>query len=69
MKRLIILISRLCKYVAPTKYFVKVLQIGRFMALDGVIRWCVESPLDSGTALKLACAKFCMSMNKLLNKN
>ena len=45
MKRLIILIGRLCKYVAPTKYIFKVPQIGRFMALIGVFRRCVESPL------------------------
>ena len=47
MKRLIILIGRLGKYVAPTKYLFKVPQVGRFMALVGVIRRCVESPLNT----------------------
>ena len=48
MKRLMILIGRLCKSVAPTKYFFKVPQFGRFMALVGVIRRCVEFPLMRG---------------------
>ena len=46
MERLIILVGRLCKYVAPTKYFFKVPQVGRFVALVDVIRRCVESPLE-----------------------
>ena len=45
MDRLIILIGRLYKPVAPTKYFFKVPLVGRFMPLIGVIRGPVESPL------------------------
>ena len=45
MERLIILVGRLYKSVAPTKYFFKVPIVGRFMPLVGVIRRPVESPL------------------------
>ena len=45
MERLIILVGRLYKSVAPTKYFFKVSLVGRFMPLVGVIRRPVESPL------------------------
>ena len=46
MERLIILVGRLYKSVALTKYFVKVPLVGRFMPLVGVIRRPVESPLE-----------------------
>ena len=45
MERLIILVGRLYKSVAPTKYFFKVPLVGRFIPLVGVIHWPVESPL------------------------
>ena len=45
MDRLSILVGRLNKSVAPTKYFFKVQQIGRFMPLIGAIRRSVESSL------------------------
>ena len=45
MERLVILVGRLYKSVAPTKYFFKVPLVGRFMPLVGVIRRPVESPL------------------------
>ena len=45
MERLIILVSRLYKSVAQTKYFFKVPLIGHFMPLVGVVRRPVESPL------------------------
>ena len=47
MERLIILVGRLYKCVAPTKYFFKVPLIGRFMPLIGVVRRPVESPLKA----------------------
>ena len=47
MERLIILVGRLYKSVAPAKYFFKVTQIGRFMPLVDVVRQPVESPLYS----------------------
>ena len=46
MERLIILVGRLYKSVAPTKYFFKVPLVGRFRPLVGVIHRPVESPLD-----------------------
>ena len=46
MERLMILIGRLCKSVAPTKYFFKVPLVGRFMPLVGGIGQLVESPLN-----------------------
>ena len=49
MERLIILVGRLYKSVAPTKYFFKVPLIGCFMPLVGVVRRPVESPLDLAT--------------------
>ena len=45
MEKLIILVGRLHKSITPTNYFFKVPLVGRFMALVGVIRWPVESPL------------------------
>ena len=45
MERLIILAGRPNKSVAPTKYFFKAPQVGRFIPLVGVIRRPVESPL------------------------
>ena len=47
MKRLTILIGRLRKSVAQTKYFFKVPLVGRFMPLVGGIGRLVESPLHS----------------------
>ena len=44
MDRLSILVGRLNKSLAPTKYFQK---IGRFMPVVGVIRRSVESPLEA----------------------
>ena len=46
MERLIILVGRVYKYVAVTKYFFKVPLVGRCMPLIGVVRRPVESPLD-----------------------
>ena len=46
MERLIILVGRLYKSVALTKYFFKVPLVGRFMHLVGVIRRPLESLLD-----------------------
>ena len=46
MERSIILVGRLYKSVAPTKYFFKVLLVDRFMPLVGVSRRPVESPLN-----------------------
>ena len=46
MERLTILVGRLYKSVAPTKYFFKVKLVGRFMALVGVISRPVESPIS-----------------------
>ena len=46
MDRLTILVGRPKKPVAPTKYFFKVPQVGRFIPLVGVIRRPVESPLE-----------------------
>ena len=45
MERLVILVGRPNKSEAPTKYFFKVPQVGRFIPLVGVIRRPVESPL------------------------
>ena len=45
MNRLSILVGRLIKSMAPTKYFVKVPLVGRFMPLVGGIGLLVESPL------------------------
>ena len=45
MDRLIILVGRLYKSVALTKYFFKVSLLGHFMPLGGMIRLPVESPL------------------------
>ena len=45
MERLVILVGRLYKSVAPTKYLFKVPLVGRFMPFIGVIHWPVESPL------------------------
>ena len=45
MDRLTILVGRPNKSVAPTKYFFKVPQVGRFIPLIGVIRRPVDSPL------------------------
>ena len=47
MERLIILVGRPYKSVAPTKYFFKVPLVGRFMPLVSVIHRPVESPLRS----------------------
>ena len=47
VERLTILVSRLDKSVAPTKYFFKDPQVGRFKPLVGVTSWLVESPLQS----------------------
>ena len=47
MERLILLVGQLYKSVALTKYFFKVPLIGRFMPLVGVVRWPVESPIES----------------------
>ena len=46
MDRLSILVGRLIKSMAPTKYFVKVPLVGRFMPLVGGIGRLMESPLD-----------------------
>ena len=46
MERLTILVGRLYKSVALTKYFFKVPLVDRFMPLVGVIRRPVESPLN-----------------------
>ena len=46
MQRLPILVGRLKKSVAPTKYFFKVTLVGRFMPLVDVISRLVESPLQ-----------------------
>ena len=46
MERLIILVGRLRKSIAPTEYLFKVPLVGRFMPLTGVIRRPVESPLE-----------------------
>ena len=48
MERLTILVGRLNKSVAPTKYFFKVPQVGRFMPLVGDISRLAESPLEVG---------------------
>ena len=45
MERLTILVGRLYKSVAPTKYFFKIKLVSHFMPLVGVISWQVESPL------------------------
>ena len=45
MDRLSILVGRLNISVAPTKYFFKVQQIGRFLPLIGAIRRPVEEAL------------------------
>ena len=45
MDRLSILVSRLTKSMARTKYFVKVPLVGRSMPLVGGIGGLVESPL------------------------
>ena len=45
MERLTILVGRLYKSVAGTKYFFKVKLVGRFMPLDGMISRQVESLL------------------------
>ena len=47
MNRLTILVGRPNKSVAPTKYFFKGTQVGRFIPLVGVIRRPVESPLKN----------------------
>ena len=47
MERLTILVGRLYKSIAPTNYFFKVQLVGRLLALVGVIRRPVESPLYS----------------------
>ena len=47
MERLMILLGRPNKSVAPTKYFFKVPQVGRFIPLISVIRRRVESPLEA----------------------
>ena len=39
------LIGRLKKSVAPTKHFIKVAQVSRFMPHVGMIRWIVEAAL------------------------
>ena len=54
MERLIILVGRLYKSVAPTKYFFKVPFVGRFMPLVGVIHRPVESPLEANSTANLA---------------
>ena len=46
MERLVILVGRPNKSIAPTKYFFKVPQVGRFIPLIGGISRRVESPLD-----------------------
>ena len=45
MERLMIFVGRPNKSVAPTKYFFKVQQVGRFIPLVGGISRRVESPL------------------------
>ena len=50
MDRLSILVGRLIKSMAPTKYFVKVPLVGRFMSLVGGFHRPVESPLDISTS-------------------
>ena len=47
MDRLSILVGRPNKSVAPTKYFFKVPQVGRFILLVGGISRRVESPLEA----------------------
>ena len=59
MERLIILVGRPNKSVAPTKYFFKVPQVGRFIPLVGVIR----RPVDREK--KCACVAGVLNQNNL----
>ena len=52
MKRLTILVGRLKKSMAPSKYFFKVHLVGRFVPLVSVISRPVESPLQTQPFLK-----------------
>ena len=55
MERLVILVGRHYKSVAPTKYFFKVPLVYHFLPLVGVIRRPVESPLEpEGRDLEVA---------------
>ena len=47
MDRLLILVGRLIKSMAPTNIFFKVPVVGRFIPLVSVSSWCVESPLEA----------------------
>ena len=62
MDRLSILVSRLIKSMAPTKYFVKVPLVGLFMPLIGGIGQLVESPLYS-KIIEIAMSLLCNFSN------
>ena len=58
MERLTILVGRLYKPITPTNYFFKVQLVGRLLALVGVIRRPVESPLYPATNLYTSVVDF-----------